>query len=776
MQVELELAKFYENLTQEVKAQAEVQEEGAILENVFTEIMLDYLAEAGETENARICPDIKEDKLGRRIHKINGYALSENYETLDLFITIFNSDYEVVKVPKAELDKSVNLIKRFINNALKGYYQEVEESSPIFDLAHTVFKFNKDLIRIKAFILSNGIVSSDPPKESTIGNDVLVTFNLWDLERFHRLWSSKSNREPIQINFEDDFGGSIPCLPMPSDNKEYQCYLAIIPGTILSNIYKNYGARLLEQNVRSFLQFTGKINKGIRKTILEEPHMFLAFNNGIAATAEDVELAKNPEGGFVIKSVSDFQIVNGGQTTASLFHTQRKDKVEVDNVYVQVKLTVIKDAANLEGIVSRISQYANSQNKVSTADLSSNHVFHRTFEELSRTIWAPDPTGMHNQTRWFFERARGQYRDAVNREHTPSRKRAYEAKNPRRQMFKKEDLAKYAMSWNMRPNFVARGRQKNYVEFMKNLPKQLPNKVYFEDAVAMAILFKTAEQEYGIGANAIGDIRYMVVPYTLAYLNHITDQKIDLYKIWKEQQLSEQFKKILHELMEKMNHFLKTKAPGGLISEWAKKEECWELLTEKGIRIDLEGISDYLTSEKALEERYKEQDQSIEESKKQLSIGEILSYGAKYWDGLAKWGKSSGKLSMYMTGIASNISRKIATSKMLTESEVSKGVTMLDIVRDNRIDEEKLKSLSTLKKDNIIEDHFDKFNRVKSISMDDWDRAIQIGSQTKKLDSRQISILKSVKTYLKEGKSPTPRQLLAASNALDVISKFGLKL
>ena len=45
---------------------------------------------------------------------------------------------------------------------------------------------------------------------------------------------------------------------------DYESYIAIIPGEGLARLYKQFGARLLEQNVRSFLQFTSKINKGIR--------------------------------------------------------------------------------------------------------------------------------------------------------------------------------------------------------------------------------------------------------------------------------------------------------------------------------------------------------------------------------------------------------------------------------------------------------------------------------------------------------------------------------
>jgi hypothetical protein len=60
--------------------------------------------------------------------------------------------------------------------------------------------------------------------------------------------------------------------------------------------------------------------------------MFLAFNNGLAATAEEIEIGMSENGGFVVKSVNDFQIVNGGQTTASIYHTLKKDKAEISGI------------------------------------------------------------------------------------------------------------------------------------------------------------------------------------------------------------------------------------------------------------------------------------------------------------------------------------------------------------------------------------------------------------------------------------------------------------
>jgi hypothetical protein len=94
---------------------------------------------------------------------------------------------------------------------------------------------------------------------------------------------------------------------------------------MLADIYNDYRSALLERNVRSFLQFNGKVNKGIRDTLKTAPHRFLPYNNGLSTTASSVVLTGASNGTAHIRSLADFQIVNGGQTTASIAAASRRD-------------------------------------------------------------------------------------------------------------------------------------------------------------------------------------------------------------------------------------------------------------------------------------------------------------------------------------------------------------------------------------------------------------------------------------------------------------------
>src|SRR5436190_16952246 len=434
-----ELNKFYINLQQDIRSEQLSEEEGGILEQLFTQIAIGLLSDTGETENARIA--YHESLIPRNRHKINAYAISDNYETLDLFVTILKYTDEPSRIQKTDIDDYSKLIVNFFSKAkYKEFAGELEESSEIFDLAHTLSdspQLKENLVRVNAVILTDGIYPGEIPSNKTISG-YPIFFKIVDLNYLYNI--SEKSHIPIEIDFKED-GYIIPCIQSPSVNDECQSYLAIISGDALVNIYERYGARLLEQNVRSFLQFTGKVNGGIRNTILNEPHMFLAFNNGIAATADSVEIDKDERGnGFVITKVNDFQIVNGGQTTASIYHTWKKDKKDVSGIHVQVKLSVVKNKGKFSDIVSQISQYANTQNKVSVSDQSSNRPYHIEMEKLSRTIWAPPIEGKATQTRWFYDRARGQYKNARNKEgFSKAKQTAFDLKNPKAQVFSKED-------------------------------------------------------------------------------------------------------------------------------------------------------------------------------------------------------------------------------------------------------------------------------------------------------------------------------------------------
>jgi hypothetical protein len=688
MSEDTELVNFYESLLNELKIIQITKEEGGNLEQIFTEVAVDLLADAGETENVRVAYD--EKALGtKNQHKINAYSISDNYETLDLFITIFKGTAVPTKVAKDEVDTASKRITNFFKKGIqKDYVNEIDESSQIFDFAHTLYKSKElkdNLVRVNVIILTNGIYQGVQPANISIG-DFPIYFRIIDINYLYNI--SEKSHIPIEINFEE-YGLEVSCLISPSENDQYQSYLAIIPGKLLAIIYEKYGARLLEQNVRSFLQSTGKTNKGIRNTIISEPDMFLAYNNGIAATAEDLKIELSKHGiGYSIKWIKDLQIVNGGQTTASIFHTLKKDRADISGIFVQLKLTVIKDKSNFSKIVSRISEYANTQNKVSFSDLSANNPFYIEIEKFSRLIFAPNIGGNSVQTRWFFERARGQYKNERAREGKNKAKlRAFDAQNPRKQLFTKEDLAKYINSYNevisksnkylVGPFIVVRGNQKNHKAFIDhNLPYEVDN-IYFEDLIAKAILFRGSEKVYGIKPNSIGDLRFVTVPYTISYLVYSLKTPINLYKIWKEQKISEELEVFLKELMIKIEGFIKQYSVGSLYTEWAKSEECWKALKKSQIAFDVTPIENDLIDINTATVRRKMNKEQIDFMKEEYQFDKISSISVETWKMIKEWGKESNMLTLAQLDRIHNCLQKETEGTSISYEE---GINLVDII------------------------------------------------------------------------------------------------
>lgn len=574
---DLELTRFFENLQQEVIVNAEgnqsEEESSSFREEAFTHLMIEYLTEAGELEDGHVCYH-----TARGI-KVNGYNLQEEEGRLDLFISIYTQNPLPTTIRKDAVESAFKQLINFLNKIYKGYHQSIEEASPSFDMAQLIHSQRSQLSHVRLFLFTDGMTTLQT-KKNQVKDGVNYSFNIWDIRRTYRCVTSGQKREAIEIDFQAQYDSVIPCLAMPKSQADYSAYVAIVPGEILCKIYAEYGSRLLERNVRSFLQAKGNVNKGIRQTILKEPHRFLAYNNGISATAEVVKLVDLPNGGQGIAKIRDLQIVNGGQTTASLYQAVRKDKADISGIYVQTKLTVV-DRDRMDEIVPLISRYANNQNKVNEADFSANDPFHIRVEELSRTIWAPAVDGTQRQTRWFYERARGQYADAKNREFTPAKKRAFTLTHPNAQKFTKTDLAKFEHTWDQLPHIVSLGAQKNFARFTigladKNRPE--PDETYFTHLIAKAILFKSSEKI--VQSEKFGGYRANIVTYTLAYLSYKTQKGIHLDTIWMQQGLTSSLQRAIQLISRSVHKVIINPPDGRNVTEWCKKESCWDVIQE----------------------------------------------------------------------------------------------------------------------------------------------------------------------------------------------------
>lgn len=393
----------------------------------------------------------------------------------------------------------------------------------------------RGLAEVRVFVLTNGLSAAKKLDPSEVDGKPLK-FEIWDVERLFRARRAGLPREEVDIDFKELFGEPLRCLPMPRPMIDYTAYFTVIPGDILVALYEEYGARLLELNVRSFLSITGKVNKGIRKTLSEAPERFVAYNNGIVITVDELVTETLSGGGLGIRSVKGLQIVNGGQTTASIHRARKVDKADISSVFVPAKI-ILAEQGKLEEMVRLVSRYANSQNVVQVADFSANDPYHVELERLSNVIWCPGGQG-----RWFYERARGQYQVAKAGEgSTAAALRRFKERTPPQRKFTKTELAKFLNTWEQRPHLVSYGAQKNFEQFMQSLRATertdwLPDEIYFRHLVAKAILYRVVQRI--VRQEEFAAYQANIVTYLVAYLASRTGGRLDFDLIWNSQQIS----------------------------------------------------------------------------------------------------------------------------------------------------------------------------------------------------------------------------------------------
>lgn len=572
---------FFHEFRLDMLAGAEANSEFQL--SAFMEAVSEELVETGFVEGFEFC-----HYRAQRGMRIDGYWFDDE-GGLDLFVADFECRSELGTLTRTDVDATFKRLTAFFEASLKkGLADELEVTSPEYGLARQIADRKGHLRRINLILVSERSLSdrlqSVPDGEVA---SIPASYHIWDVSRLFRQRSSRGHKEALDLDFEKLFGGGISCLPAHLGSDSYPSYLIVMPADVLATLYGKYGAQLLEQNVRCFLQARGKVNQGIRGTIMNEPSMFFAYNNGITATAKSVETKKGPEG-LAITRIVDLQIVNGGQTTASLFHTKRRDKAKLDGIFVQMKLSVI-DSEESETVVPLISEYANTQNRVNAADFFSNSPFHVRMQEFSRRVLAPAQQGAQRETKWFYERARGQYADAQSKL-TPAEQRKFKAVNPKPQMFTKTDMAKFENVWDDHPKWVNLGAQKNFARYAARIGAEWKkssdgfNEFYFKRIVARALIFRACEKL--VSAQPwYGGYRANIVAYTLALLSEIVRRQgkaLDYGRIWNAQGINRTLEDALVPIAKAVNEDI-IRPPAGIsnISEWCKKDACWTGLLNK---------------------------------------------------------------------------------------------------------------------------------------------------------------------------------------------------
>ena len=627
---------------------ADVQASGESPNAIFADDAATRLTDAEEFADFQRC-EFDGTAAGQGPMRVDGHAFDDTDGTLALMVADFSGAADIEHLGADEARARFDMLERFAEASLGGDLSSecTPAGTPVAGLASDLVRMRPGILRIRMYLVTDRLSDFGgefPGKNELSG--IALERHVWDAARFHRASESVSGRDDLEVDFRADGGSGIPALHAGSVDGDYEGYLCTIAGPVLAGIYERHGSRLLEGNVRSFLSTKGKINSAIQTTIAEKPEMFFAYNNGIAATAEAVEF--DPATSRIVRAVN-LQIVNGGQTTASLAAAWRAEQ-DLSKVCVQMKLSVLSPARAGE-LIPLIARFANSQNKVNESDFFANHPYHHRLEQLSQRVIAPAVDG-GEPTRWYYERSRGQY---VNEQRNPDSdgKKRFLALNPKVQLLTKLDVAKYENTWKGLPHKVSYGAQKNFVFFASWLAKRWTendsafDELYFKNLVAMAILFRHTERLVGNQTWYEGAYRANIVTYALAVLQFTVlksgkGRQLDLDEIWNTQSipkaLSDQIaataKAVLGVLTDPTR-------PRANVTEWAKQEACWERARAAAVPLSQQAFDDLVDP---IARKYAEGSGVQQVGYGVFARTAVLGIRPAQWEELRQWGTANGML------------------------------------------------------------------------------------------------------------------------------------
>lgn len=625
-------------------------------EESYFEYVSDLLSNAGILDNVQYCP-YRNTRKGLRI---DGYSWNALERTICGIIVNFTNEPDLIEtLNNTQISDYGKRVARFFENAGNAtFIDSLEVTDPGRMAASDIRQYIDDALKFRVVIFTDQVLSARVKKlsiDGILGKDTSV--EIWDLERLKGLEETDGEYEEFTVNL-NELGGGIRALPANLSEHGFNTYLAVMPANLLSAIYDEYGQRLLESNVRTFLDFRASTNRGMRKSLLAEPEHFFAYNNGLTVTATGIETIEK-DGQLLITSLENMQIVNGGQTTAAIYFSPREkggikgsdrtynySDIELDKVYVQMKLSVINDKDMADVMKANIATFANSQNSIQQSDLVSNHPFHLNIETRSRKQLMPaGENGL--STKWYYERTRGQYSTQL-RAMSAARRRRFEIEYPKKQVFTKTDMAKYENTWRMKPYQVKKGAQSNLkalgVEVIKEFEEdeRAFGPAFYNDLISKMILFKMVDaavlqadwykEERGLKAE--------IVTYSIALLRYalLQDKKeIDLSSIFRRQAVSEAMLSLIVSIARKIReHITDFEFTGGVTnpSEYCKSEKGWKAIQHIAVDTSSLGEGDILSADQVSDANLERRE--VNNAAQSISGLEfVLSISAKEWDYIA---------------------------------------------------------------------------------------------------------------------------------------------
>lgn len=638
-----DISKFYQDFMAQAQEDAELNE--VTLEDALTENIIEYIKESNETNSPEIlCIHPLDDTVKKRDNfRINAFDYSDMSGELDIFVSVFKKSDKPENIPHNEIDAAVSQGIRFFNMTIAGVLSRMfREARPDFaevtDMILEEYKA-KNIHLIRLFVITNGKLKVEYTLDDNKLTDQQIDceYHVWDIENVQRADLAGRQMSEIDITLDNP----IECIRLNDPNDKVNTYLGIISAYELGTIYSKHKDKLLDQNVRNYLGGKIKVNAKIARTLREAPEMFFSYNNGISSTASEVVIKKsefvdNPDAAkMYITGFRNWHIVNGGQTTCTIFNAFKKG-VDIKPAYLTVKVSEIRDKDRNATIVQNIAESANSQTQIKDSDLSANHKYLSSIDFISKKEWTPSGSVRPN-TLWYFERLRGQLlSDKLNEGDARSVKVAkFMQARPKEQILTKTDIAKVLMAWDGFPNEASKGNEVCFNNFWKKDYKDTEvTKEYFHEIVAKRIIYLTIHRLFKeAGHSGYANI---VDNYVLATVSQKTQQNLDLEYIWANQKVQPELVDPIKECIEVMVAYITKIAQEGINPTVVAKRADF-CSTIKIQMANVKFPANLSLVKKNEEELTPDQ---------QAAIDAVVAIPVEVWAKLSAWGKETHKMSI----------------------------------------------------------------------------------------------------------------------------------
>ena len=607
-----EVARYREALLGEIGSGSVAG--GGYTSTLFVDRACAVLESAEEFTEFNVCRVSGQTHRGWPV-QLDAYSFSAVDGVLNLIVSIYSGVENPEPLLTEEVKRTVVAAYRFLEGSVhESLANSWDESHDAHAVRKEIFSFvtGGEMTKGCIYLISDRPVSPTLGKmpEMALGTKE-VELHLWDIARLARVEASTRGREEIVIDFLSEYGEGIPALPAGLDGAaRYDSYMCVMPGNILASLYDRFGGRILEQNVRAFLGDNRKVNKGIRDTLRAEPEMFFAFNNGLTVTVADIITSVREAGHTEIIKVSGLQIVNGGQTTASLYWAW-KAGIDLSSVRVQMKLSRLPEEG-FEDAVHNIARFANAQNAVSASDLFAGHPYFKRLEGISRQTLAPPSKPGETPSYWYFERTTGSYKVELKRKSGVAAK-TWQLLNPKKQILTKTDVARYETTFEGGPHMVSSGAQKNIAAFGKivtqawNTDPTSFDLAYYQRLVGRAILVRAVDAAIPAQDWYPGSILRPLTTYTVALMSsrmQAANLRSDYDAIWKAQRAPDSFlreaMRIAERLLPLLQQIPEEQVRNRLITEWVKREACWDRVEGSDLKLSAEFLATLVPETRAV--------------------------------------------------------------------------------------------------------------------------------------------------------------------------------